>query len=134
MLVLNLKLKCSFKNQKRLGVLVPVKGDALLWCHTCIKEGKGAVGVGRHRKERHECSGKVEGLPLPGPVSLHLLLPFLESVLLSGCDPPLEFIAHAACARRRTDVLHVLRNARRWLVSWLSERGLPFAPLPLSIA
>ena len=70
-----------------------VKGDALLWCYTRIKEGEGAVGVGSYRKERHECGGKVEGLPLPGRVSLHLLLPFLESVLLSGGDPPPEFTA-----------------------------------------
>lgn len=83
MVVLDLKVKGSFNDQKGFVVGMSVKWDALLWRDTRIEEGKGAVRVGSDGQQCDDSAGKVEGLPLPGCVSLHLLLPFLENACSS---------------------------------------------------
>src|SRR5215471_18936434 len=77
MLFLNLKLKCSFEDEKCLVVIVLVEWRTLLRRDSSIEEGKGAAGVSGDREKCYYSTGNLEGLPFPKSFRLHdSILPF----------------------------------------------------------
>src|SRR6266487_2739266 len=71
MLLLNLKLKCSFEDEKCLVVTMPVEWNSLLWCNSTLEKGKGAAGVGCDSQKCHDGGGNLEELSLPELFRLH---------------------------------------------------------------
>ena len=82
MLLLNLKLKRSFQDEKSLIVTMPVEWNSLLWRDSLLEQGKGATGVGCESKKCHDGGGNLEDLSFPERFRLHdPVFPFFGSCL-----------------------------------------------------
>src|SRR6266700_8099208 len=63
-LLLNLKLKRSFEDEKCFIVTMPMEWNSLLWRNPILEEGKGAISVGSDSKKCYNGGGNLKDLSL----------------------------------------------------------------------